>query len=78
MKLSTLRVYSVSLFVFGFFQHASAVTVAPILIFNMSDRVIQRKDVPFGGPVNDAPIKGVKFFKNLPKKGLNRQFPAKS
>ena len=30
-------------------------TAAPILTLNTSNGVVPRKDVPFGGPVNDAP-----------------------
>jgi len=36
------------------------------------------KAVPFGGPVDDAPHLGGQIPKNRSKKGMNRQFPAKS
>ena len=54
-------------FVCGFLRQASAETAAPILTLNTSNSVVPRKDVPFGGPVNDAPRLGVKSPKTAPK-----------
>ena len=55
-------------FVCGFFRQASAETVAPILTLNTSNGVVPRKDVPFGGPVNDAPH----LWGQIPKKPLQK------
>ena len=49
-------------FVCGFFRQASAETAAPILTLNTSNDVFPAKDVPFGGPVNDAPYLWGKFL----------------
>jgi len=65
-------------FVCGFFRHASAETAALILTLNTSNGVVPGKDVPFGGPVNDAPHLWGQIPKNRSKEGVNRQFPAKS
>jgi len=51
-------------FVCGFFRQASAETAARILTLNTSNGVVSRKDVPFGGPVNDAPH----LWGQIPKK----------
>ena len=42
-------------FICAFFRFATDKTVAPILMLNMSNGVIPRKDVPFWGHVHDAP-----------------------
>jgi len=46
-------------------------------MFKTSNGVVPRKDVPFGGPVNNAPYLGGQIPKNRSKRGMNRQFPAK-
>ena len=65
-------------FICGFFRQASAETVALILTLNTSNGVIPQKDVSFGGHVNDTPHLGGQIAKNRSKRGVNRQFPAKS
>jgi len=62
----------------GSFRQASAETVAPILTLNRANDVVSRKDVPFGGPVNDALHLGGQIPKNHSKRSVNGQFLAKS
>jgi len=58
-----------SFFVCGFFRQACAETVAPILTLDSSNGVILHKDVPFGGPVNNAPHLGGQ----IPRRPLQRR-----
>ena len=77
VKLSLLMVlikknYLIGFFfrfcVCGFFRQASAETAAPILTLNTSNGVVLRKDVPFGGPVNDV----LHLLGQIPQKPLQK------